>query len=126
MGCSILGLEASIAALEDGGPWLEAVIAALARNQRLVVAAVAASLPGVEIVAPRATYLAWLDCRGLALAGGPQAFFLERARVALSDGAAFGAGGEGHVRLNVATSRGLLGEVLERMATAVRERRSAA
>jgi cystathionine beta-lyase len=121
MGCSILGLEASIAALRDGGPWLESVIATLVRNQRLILEAVATTLPGVEIVAPRATYLAWLDCRALALPGGPQAFFLDRARVALSDGAAFGRGGEGHVRLNFATSRGVLVEILDRMARAVHE-----
>jgi cystathionine beta-lyase len=120
-GCSILGLEASIAAFESGGPWLEAVLAALARNQRLIVDAVESALPGVEIVAPRATYLAWLDCRALALPGGPAQFFLERARVALSDGAAFGAGGDGHVRLNFATSHGVLSEILERMARAARE-----
>jgi cystathionine beta-lyase len=120
-GCSILGLEASMAALRDGGPWLDTVVAVLARNQRLVVETVAAALPGVALVAPRATYLAWLDCRELALPDGPQAFFLERARVALSDGATFGLGGEGRVRLNFATSRALLGEILDRMARAVRE-----
>jgi cystathionine beta-lyase len=118
-GCSILGLEASIAALRDGGPWLEAVRAVLARNQRLVVEAVADTLPGVAIVAPRATYLAWLDCRELALPDGPFTFFLDHARVALSDGAAFGRGGEGHVRLNFATGRAVLGEILERMARAI-------
>jgi cystathionine beta-lyase len=121
MGCSILGLEATITALRCGGPWLDAVLGVLARNARLVVEAVASSLPGVEIVAPRATYLAWLDCRSLAVPDGPHAFFLERARVALSDGAVFGRGGDGHVRLNFATSHGLLAEILERMAHAVRE-----
>ncbi len=93
-GCSILGLEASIAALRDGGPWLDAVLTVLARNQRTVVVD-APSTPrcsrGSGSCRLRATYLAWLDCRELGLADGPQAFFLERARVALSDGAAFGA-----------------------------------
>jgi cysteine-S-conjugate beta-lyase len=120
-GCSILGLEATIAAFGAGGPWLDAVLAALTRNRRLIADAVASSMPGVEVLAPRATYLAWLDCRALELPGGPQPFFLEHARVALSDGANFGAGGDGHVRLNFATSQGLLGEILERMARALRE-----
>jgi cystathionine beta-lyase len=119
-GCSILGLEASIAALRDGGPWLDGVLAVLARNQRLVVEAAGSSLPGVAIAPPRATYLAWLDCRELALPDGPQAFFLDRARVALSDGRMFGRGGDGYVRLNFATSQGVLSEILERMGRAIR------
>jgi cystathionine beta-lyase len=120
-GCSILGLEATIAAYGSGGPWLEAVLATLSRNRDIVVRAVAETLPGVAVVPPRATYLAWLDCSELALPDGPYEFFLERARVALSDGAHFGLGGAAHVRLNFATARGVLAEILERMADAIRE-----
>jgi len=121
-GCSILGLEATIAAYEQGGPWLDAVLSVLERNRATVLEAVAATMPAVAIVPPRATYLAWLDCRALDLPGGPQEFFLERARVALSDGAAFGLGGEGHVRLNFATGAAILDELLGRMAAALAAR----
>ena len=72
--------------------------------------------------APEATYLAWLDCRALGLAPSPFRFFLERAQVALSDGASFGDARRGFVRLNFATSRALLTEALERMAKALAER----
>jgi cystathionine beta-lyase len=72
---------------------------------------------------PEATYLAWLDCRALELAPDPQRFFLERAGVALSDGAPFGDAGKGFVRLNFATSRAILDEILERMAKALAEAR---
>ena len=125
MGASILGLEASIAAFEEGGEWLEAVIVVLARNARTIAGALAPTLPGVRMIAPRATYLAWLDCRDLGLPAQPHEFFLEHARVALSSGAAFGTGGEGHVRLNFATSPAVLAEILERMAGAVADRRRA-
>jgi cystathionine beta-lyase len=47
---------------------------------------------------------------------------LERARVGLSDGATFGAPGLGCVRLNFATSRAILTEILERMARTLNER----
>jgi len=58
------------------------------------------------------------------LPGGPAAadpftFFLERAKVALNDGALFGAGGPGFVRLNFGTPRALLTEGLERMRRAL-------
>ena len=54
-------------------------------------------------------------------AGGPQQFFLEHARVALTTAPTSAACG-GHVRLNFATSGPILDEILERMATAVRRR----
>ena len=59
-------------------------------------------LPGVVHHPPRATYFAWLDCRKLGLEPSPFEFFLERAKVGLSDGRTFGAAGEGYVRLNFA------------------------
>ena len=46
-------------------------------------------------------------------------FFLERARVALNDGALFGPGGQGFVRLNFGCPRALLTEGLERMRKAL-------
>ena len=69
---------------------------------------------------PEATYLAWLDCRARGpAAADPFTFFLERAKVALNDGALFGPGGEGFVRLNFGCPRPLLVEALERMRRAL-------
>ncbi len=62
---------------------------------------------------PEGTYLAWLDFRAL-LGEGAHAAMLERARLGLSDGRAFG-GYAGWLRLNFATGRPLLKEALERM-----------
>jgi cysteine-S-conjugate beta-lyase len=55
------------------------------------------------------------------LSAGPAAVFLDRGRVALSAGEAFGTGGVGHVRLNLATSPSILEEAVARMAAAVRD-----
>ncbi len=49
---------------------------------------------------PEGTYLAWLDFSQTAIGNDPFAFFLNKAKVGLNDGRAFGNGGEGHVRLN--------------------------
>ncbi|MEJ7742205.1 MAG: hypothetical protein WKF73_06425 [Nocardioidaceae bacterium] len=68
---------------------------------------------------PAGTYLAWLDCRGLGLGDDPANVFLERGRVALNSGPAFGTGGAGYVRLNSATSPDILAEAVRRMATSV-------
>ncbi len=118
-GLGILALEA---AWSHADPWLEEVLAYLEANRDFVASFVAAELPGVRHAAPEGTYLAWLDCRELALAPSPHRFFLERAEVGLSDGPTFGTPGEGFVRLNFATSRSLLTRALTQMATALRER----
>jgi cystathionine beta-lyase len=120
-GLGALGQRATLAAWRAGQPWLDAVLAHLGRNRARVAAFVAEHLPGVQHFAPEATFLAWLDCRALGLEPSPQAFLLEHARVALSDGAAFGAPGRGFARLNFATSGPLLEEILARVAAALAE-----
>jgi len=72
-------------------------------------------LPGVKIAAPQGTYLGWLDCREAAVRDNPYEFFLQRARVATSNGLGFGKGGEGFVRINFGCSRAMLMESLERI-----------
>lgn len=121
-GIGSLGLAATAAAWRESQPWLDAVLARLDANRALVAEFVRTALPGVGHRPPEASYLAWLDCRALGLGASPQRFFLERAKVALSAGEAFGRPGEGFVRLNFATPPALLGEILERMAKALRER----
>jgi len=121
-GVGSLGLAATAAAWGESQPWLDHVLGYLDGNRAFVAEFVAASLPGVGHRPPEASYLAWLDCRSLGLGASPQRFFLEHARVALSAGEAFGRPGQGFVRLNFGTSRALLGEILERMAKALRER----
>lgn len=134
-GPSHLGVIAHAAALRSGSAWLDALLAGLDDNRRLLGELLAEYLPAVSWSAPAATYLAWLDCRGLGLdagadaaaddrglvtsTAGPAGAFLERARVALSAGTAFGTGGAGHVRLNFATSQEILTEAVRRMGAAM-------
>ncbi len=110
------------AAFADGGRWLDELLAALDENRRRLGELVDERLPGVGYLAPEGTYLAWLDCAALGL-DDPGAFFLERARVALSPGVDFGTGGSNAVRLNFATSPEVLAEAVERMAGALARRR---
>jgi cystathionine beta-lyase len=120
-GVSLPGIEALRAAWRHGRPWLDQVLAHLERNRDRVTAFVRDELSGIRLHPPEATYLAWLDCRDLALEPSPYEFFLRRARVALSDGPTFGASGRGFVRINFATSRTILDDALGRMASALRE-----
>jgi cystathionine beta-lyase len=111
---STLGVRAALAAWSDEGEaWLEACVARLQANARLIGRRLPA---GVGWRPPEASYLAWLDFRALGLASDPAAVLLERGRIALSPGPEFGAPGEGFARLNFATSEEVLEEILDRMA----------
>ncbi|MHA7838266.1 MAG: MalY/PatB family protein [bacterium] len=118
-GIGLLGLHASMAAWRWGQPWLDEVVPYLQANRDFARARLAERLPEIRFFPPEGTYLAWMDCSGLEVEGSPAAHFLRAGRVALSDGRAFGPGWERHVRLNLATSRSILAEVIERMAKAM-------
>lgn len=118
-GTAHVGVLAHIAAFEGGGAWLDALLTGLDDNRRLLADLLAERLPEVGYRPSEGTYLAWLDCRALGLGDDPAATFLERGRLALCPGTDFGTGGAGHVRLNLATSPGLITEAVRRMATAL-------
>jgi cystathionine beta-lyase len=118
----VLGYTAVLAAYRDGGPWLEQVLSYLEGNRDFLLDYVGENLPGITMHRPEGTYLAWLDCREAALPTNPHEFFLEKAKVALNDGATFGRGGEGFVRLNFACPRTTLVEALGHMRRALLER----
>src|SRR5499433_3624976 len=120
---NILGYVAAVAAYRDGQPWLDDLLRYLEANRDFVVQYVRSKLPGVTTAAPEGTYLAWLDFREARLPDDdPYTFFLEKARVALNDGKAFGRGGSGFARLNFACPRATLTEALDRMKTALESR----
>lgn len=109
---NVLGLVAAEAAYREGEPWRQALLAVL-RDHRATLQARVALWPGVTMSEPASTYLAWLDMREAGLGDSPTKALLERAGVALSDGAAFGC--PGFVRLNFGTTASQLEAALARM-----------
>src|SRR5262252_6326242 len=113
---NVFGYTAAFAAYRDGQPWLDELLRYLEANRDFVADYVKAHLPGISATRPEGTYLAWVDCREARLPNDdPHTFFLERARVALNDGAAFGKPGRGFARLNFGCPRSLLTEGLDRI-----------
>jgi cystathionine beta-lyase len=113
---SSMGLHAANTAFSgkcDG--WLRDLRHYLTDNRDFIVGYVSEHMPAVRTTIPDATYLAWLDFTQTDIKGSPFEFFKEKAKVAVSDGKIFGKEGEGHIRLNFGTSRGLLKEGLDRM-----------
>jgi cysteine-S-conjugate beta-lyase len=117
---NLMGLAAAQAAYRDGQEWLDQLLPYLEANRDYLFDFVRRELKGITMAKPEGTYLAWLDCREAGLGNHPFNFFLKQARVALNDGAAFGRGGEGFVRLNFGCPRKLLEEGLDRMKEALR------
>ena len=113
-----MGYVAALAAYREGETWERGLMAYLKENRDLIVDYVQRALTPIRCSPPEGTYLAWLDCRQLGIED-PQRFFLERACVALNDGAVFGPGGEGFVRLNFGCPREMLLEALNRMRVAL-------
>jgi cysteine-S-conjugate beta-lyase len=114
-----LGVIASVAAYREGDAWLDATRERIAANADLLVHLLAEHIPAMGYAPGEATYLAWLDCRGLGLGDDPAAVFLERGRVALNSGPEFGAPGAGFARLNLATTPEIITEAVRRMRDAI-------
>ncbi len=119
-GLGSLGIQATLAAWREGDPWLRDLLAYLEANRDFLADTVARELPDVRFFRPEATYLAWLDFRAQGLAPSPYRHFLDKGKVALSDGSHFGPPGQGFARINFATSRPLLSAALDRLLDSLR------
>lgn len=116
----ILGVLAAEVAFTEGEEWRQALLAHLDRNRRLLGELLAERLPEVGYAAPEGTFLAWLDLRAYGAGTDPAVRVLDRGRVALQPGPLFGRPGAGHARLNFGTTRDLLVETVDRLATGLR------
>jgi cysteine-S-conjugate beta-lyase len=115
----LLGVIAAEAAFMYGDRWLDAVRAQLTANRALLGELLAAELPKITWTPTHASYLAWLDCRALALGDNPHETFLGGGRVALSRGLDYGLEGAGFVRFNFGTSPEHVTDAVRRMARAI-------
>ncbi|KAF0206960.1 MAG: aminotransferase class I/II-fold pyridoxal phosphate-dependent enzyme [Actinomycetota bacterium] len=119
-GVNALGAHATHAAWTHGEEWLTETTGVLHANRDHLMARLAAELPEVPVETPEATYLAWLDFRATHIAPDPAKRLLKHGRVGLSPGPDFGTAGKGFARLNFATHRELLDEIIDRIITTVR------
>jgi bifunctional pyridoxal-dependent enzyme with beta-cystathionase and maltose regulon repressor activities len=119
---STLGVEATTAAWRDCDEWLAGLRTHL-RGQRDHLADRIAELPGLSMRVPDGGYLAWIDCSGADLGGDPAAFFRANAKVELAPGPDYDPQATAWVRLNFATGRAVLDEILDGMAASLQSRR---
>lgn len=116
---------ATISAYREGDEWRKQMLAYIEDNIRLVEKYVGENIKGIKVHRPDASFLVWLDCRGLGLDHDALVdFFVNNVRVALNDGAMFGEEGEGFMRLNVATPRENINLILSRINEGVKSLQS--
>jgi cystathionine beta-lyase len=124
---NLFGVHAALAAWSPAArPWSERLGDHLTHNRDRVLSAAGTQLPGIRVLEPEGTYLAWLDVRdasftgaGAGAAPATPARAIQAAGVRISPGPDFGPGGEGFVRLNFATSAEVLDETLARIAASL-------
>lgn len=120
LGTATVGIRANVAAYRHGGGWLDAALEQLRANRDRLSARLSDSVPGLGVNTPEATYMSWLDFRGLDLPAEPAEYLLANARVALSPGIPFGAtAGRGFARCNFATTRPILDRAIDAIAAAL-------
>lgn len=111
---------ATIAAFRHGEEYRQQMLAYIEENIRFVEDFCREYIPGIRPLRPQASFLVWLNCRDLHLNHEQLLdLFIDKAHLALNDGEMFGPGGEGFMRLNVASPRVIIRQVLEQLAEAV-------
>lgn len=112
--------DALIAAYNDSEDWLDECVAYIEENVNYFCRFMATYVPRVRVIKPDATYMVWVDCRELGLDHlALEGLMLNQAKLLLSEGYAFGPGGEGFERFNLACPRSAVKEACARFADVV-------
>ena len=119
---NIFATIATIAAFDNGEQWRQEMIEYIEGNIEFVEQFCSQYIPQIKPIRPQASYLVWLDCRGLNLNHEQIVeLFTKHAKLALNDGAMFGSEGSCFMRLNVGTTRAVLTTALEQLKSAVEQ-----
>ena len=111
----------TIAAFTKGEAWRKELVKYLEGNVLAVEEFCKTRLPQIKPLRPQASFLIWLDCRGLGLSQEELTdLFIDKAHLALNDGAMFGKEGTGFMRFNIGAPRSFVIEALEKLEKAVK------
>lgn len=114
--CSILGMEATMAAYKNGSAWVDELNEYVEANVELVRTYLKQHLPQVKLVESEATYLLWLDVTDLPLSMETiQKYCVEVGKVAIMGGGIYGGNGKQFLRLNVGCPKTKVQDGLERL-----------
>lgn len=118
---NVFGIEALIAAYNEGEDWLDQLLEYLEGNRDFITSFINERIPKLKVVKLEATYLIWIDCRSLGISSKElSGKIFEQGNLRINDGQTYGKAGEGFIRINIACSRLLLNEGLERLERVVK------
>ena len=119
---TIFAMTATEAAFSQGEEWRKQMISYIEGNIDFVEEYLKANIPEITIMKPQASYLVWMNFSGLGLEHNALVdMLINKARLAMNDGAMFGKEGKQHMRLNVGTTRAILKQALDQLKDAVNE-----
>ena len=111
---------ATIAAFNHGEEWRQEMLRYIEGNINFVIDYCQKHIPGIKPLRPQASFLIWLDCRSLGLTHQELLeLFIDKAHLALNDGAMFGDEGIGFMRLNIGLPRSILEQAMQQLKCAV-------
>lgn len=120
-GGNLFGAIAFEAAFTHGDAWLDQLLDYVQENIHFTETFLQEKIPGISMIRPEATYMIWLDCRKISTNGMKlEEFFVRKAGLGLNNGAMFGPGGEGFMRINIACPRSTLEKALNQLHRAVK------
>lgn len=105
-----------IAAYQNGSEWLNEMLTYVQENINFMDSYLKKNTPRIKIIRPQASYLVYMDCRELGLKQIDLVnFFVDKAHLALNDGAMFGKEGTGFMRLNAGCPKEVLIKALKQI-----------
>lgn len=117
-----MGAAATEAAYREGGEWLDGLLTYLRGNMEYIKDYLEQHIPEVKVTLPEATYLLFIDFRGLGMAQEDlNRFLVQKAKIGMNNGITFGKNAEGFMRMNVACTRATAQEAMTRLHTAVQQ-----
>lgn len=115
-------IVASEMAYTHGDAYMDALVETLKKNIDWVNAYVATELPQIKVMDIEGTYLMWFDFRALNRTQKDLVdFLMNQAKLWLNDGSMFGEGGEGFMRVNVATDQETLKQAFDQLKAALND-----
>jgi len=121
-GGNVFGTIATEIAYTKCDYWLDKLLIYLENNIEYVKKYCEEKLNGLlKIIDHQATYLIWIDCKSLSMNPDElDKFFKEKANVWLNNGAEFGKGGEGFMRMNIAFPKSIIEEAMLKIEIALK------
>lgn len=119
-GANVFGIEALKASYYHCDDWLSQLMIYLEESLNYVIDFIENYIPKMKVIKPQGTFIIWLDCSNLNMNEKEiKEFFIRKCRLGLDEGSIFGQEGKYFMRMNIACSKKIIDEALNRIKTEV-------